>query len=249
MARHRPAPTRNGARHCCRAPLRRARFCRCSVRFQANPEGCRLSPSRSLRARSGVASVSVAHPVARANSPIFVRRFLGAPSPADRLCLRLPGFPSGPKTFRSTCSRRRSHSFPSPLHPLPCGSDASSPVRSDTRPGSQILASQSHPPQATACPFAALLGMTFLRAALASILAEACPACGGEMVISSGASCRRCSGDPSLSSSWASWDARVSVSEFHSGALPAEIGDCFPTLSPSPCGAFEGEGRCPPITC
>lgn len=75
---------------------------------------------------------------------------------------------------------------------------------------------------ATYRPFAALLGIIVFRAALTS-LAES-PACGGETIISSGASCRLCFEDPPAAPFGHPGEAQSLQTEFHFVALPAEIG-------------------------
>jgi hypothetical protein len=166
--------------------------CRGSV-----PKG-KLLPSailaRSLRRRAGLdrlPSLLGSFPGSRLRSRPF-----GPPFASTRLCRRLPAPRSGPKTLARCRSAPAVPVLASAWFP-PFLAEASSPCLGPVRypPPVSILASQSRPvrpPSVRSRPF---LGRSVFRAALKS-LAEP-PACGGETIISSGASCRLRSGDPS----------------------------------------------------
>lgn len=117
-------------------------------------------PSRSWRARSGFASVSVGRPVARAFPDHSCERGLGGPFACPigsaSVCLALRRIR---RPFAPPGSHRQSRSFPSPRLLLSCESVRSAPVRSGTR---LVVASfrRTGPLlfQATFCPSRPFLG-------------------------------------------------------------------------------------------
>ena len=81
------------------------------------------------------------------------------------------------------------------------------------------------------------------------LLLRACPACGGETKISSGASCRLRSEDPPNRSGQASWGSPTLTKRIPLHRLAGGDRKFRPALAVHPCGPLEGPGRCPPITC
>jgi len=160
---------------------------------------------------------------------------------------RLPIIRASPKTLAVDRSPRRFRSLSFRCRrPLPCGSDHLQ-RRSGPTPASRYDPGKPGSIRsATVCPFAALLGTFVFRAALTSSCELArlaavrrtslpAPLAGFAPEILRPAPIRH------------PGEARPSQNEFHSIALPAEIG--VPVLPLPPLlRALEGEGRCPPIT-
>jgi hypothetical protein len=165
-----------------------------------HPEGKGFSHPRSLSTRSGVASVSIGCPVSRA----LPRGFRPGPAlrPFHRVHPALPAL-SGSNERRSedlcsfTVRLRRSWSSP-PLR-IRCVPKNAATFQASVSVLDLLLslslASQFQCKVATNRPFAALLGIIVFRAALTTPR-KGDPACGGETIISSGASCRLRFEDP-----------------------------------------------------
>jgi hypothetical protein len=174
-----------------------------SVRECRSEERC-SHPSRSWRARSGVASVSVGCPVSRALPRAFSRRTL-------RSLPRPPGSassPDHPRQSEDSCGR----SFPAAVSVLVLSLSPSTSLRKRPSPAS-VRSDTCFPVrswQARLHPFSHRLSVRgpswdLRLSRCPDQLLRACPACGGETNISSGASCRLRSGDPPSRSDQASW--------------------------------------------
>ena len=190
---------RNGARHCCRAPLRRAWVCRCSVRCsQIRPEGQFRSTisilACPLRRRVGFIRL-LGHP----SVPPFRR--LRVPCGSHRLrsgsafVCHLADFGSEdpPLPWRSR-RRSRTRFFRPPLIlPKEQRLRPSDPVR---HPAFQ------HEPWQASIPVGghrlSVRGPSWDHplSRCPGLSLRTCPACGGETIISSGASCRLRFGTP-----------------------------------------------------
>lgn len=217
-----------------------------------HPEGKSFSVPRSLRTRSGVASVSIGCPVSRALPRGF--RSVPALQPFRRFHPALPALSgslgAGPKTFASLTVRLR-RSWSSPPLRTRCASKSASASKPRSwswtrfsRFSWQASSSSSrHQPSVrgpswdhrlSRCPDHTLAGD---------------PACGGETIISSGASCRLRFEDPPVRSVRASWGSPI-VAKPNSTSSPCRRRSEVPFLSCrlTLAGLLEERAGCPPIT-
>ncbi len=239
--------------------------------------GIAAEPHCAEREIAGVRFLPTLHPEGKA-SAVHDPCALAQASRRSRSAARSPGlFPAAFALVRpcglSVASTRLCRRFPDrsalvrgPLLPSPFGSDGPGPrlrfefaalrrvprfpsLGSGPGPASLAIPGKPVPAQvATNRPFAALLGTIVLRAALTAPR-KGDPACGGETIISSGASCRLRFEDPPVRSVRASWGSPT-VAKPNSNSSPCRRRSEVPSLSCrlTLAGLLEERAGCPPIT-